>query len=91
MNSLAFSLILLSLPLIYGQNDKQILEYVVKQYTKLVKTVETGIEHPTYGYQQSLKMVLSSNRVCIRECSGINTTIRVKIIEKNQPSKQPIA
>jgi hypothetical protein len=58
MNSLAFSLILLSLPLIYGQNDKQILEYVVKQYTKLVKNVETGIEYPTYD-------VLSAVTTCV--------------------------
>lgn len=49
MKSIVLNIIYLSLPLIYAQNGTQILEYVEKQYTKLVKTVKTGVEYPTYG------------------------------------------
>jgi hypothetical protein len=33
----------------YGQNGTQLLEYALKQYSKLVKTVQIGVEYPTYG------------------------------------------
>jgi hypothetical protein len=33
----------------YGLNGTQLLEYALKQYSKLVKSVQIGAEYPTYG------------------------------------------
>ncbi len=42
-------LILILCPIVFGLDTKQIVDYAVKQYTKLTETIKTGIEYPTKG------------------------------------------
>src|SRR5579883_2086680 len=37
------------LPQIFGQNRKDMVQYSVKQYTKLAKILQTGVEYPYSG------------------------------------------
>lgn len=46
--SILFQLLLVS-TISYGQNGTQLLEYAIKQYSKLVKTIQIGVDYPTYG------------------------------------------
>jgi len=71
MNLLVLNIFLLNLTLIYGQNGKQILEYVEKQYSKLVKTVVTGAEYPTYGNPLQEKWLSTEPKVGLKFEQGM--------------------
>jgi rhamnogalacturonyl hydrolase YesR len=42
-------LILVLCPIVFGLDTKQIVDYAVKQYSKLTKTVKTGTQYPSTG------------------------------------------
>jgi len=37
------------LPVVFGLDGKQLVEYAVKQYSKLTKSLKTGIQYPSEG------------------------------------------
>jgi hypothetical protein len=42
-------LAIILLPVVFGLDGKQLVEYAVKQYSKLTKTVKTGTQYPSVG------------------------------------------
>lgn len=50
---ISFIIILIFLPNIYGLNGKQLLDFSVTQYSKVIKTVNTGSDYPSEGIPTS--------------------------------------
>jgi len=46
-------LALVLLPAVFGLDGKLLVEYAVKQYSKLTKTLKTGIQYPSEGNPMS--------------------------------------
>jgi hypothetical protein len=42
-------LAIILLPVVFGLDGKQLVEYAVKQYSKLTKTLKTGTQYPKVG------------------------------------------
>jgi Na+/H+ antiporter NhaB len=42
-------LAIIVLPVVFGLDGKQLVEYAVKQYSKLAKTIKTGTQYPSVG------------------------------------------